>query len=114
MKKIVSIVALVVLFSLCLSLCACGIEKKDVVGTWGGSYTYEGNSFSVGLALTDGGDYAKVTYKNGSLKSEESGTYEIDGRKVKLHPDGNKNSTTEYKYKDGTLENNGHKLTKKK
>lgn len=112
MKKLNSIAALVVLFSLCLSLCACGIEKKEVVGTWTGSYTYEGNSFTVVIVLTDGDTYAKATRKNGGTPKMESGTYELDGRTLVLHPNGDKSSATEYKYKSGTLENNGHKLTK--
>lgn len=112
MKKFASVIALVVLLSLFLSLCACSIEKKDVVGSWGGTYTYEGNSFSVGIALGNDGNYAKVVYKNGSSNSSETGTYEIDGRSVILHPNGDKGHSIEYKFSGGSLENNGHKLSK--
>lgn len=107
MKKVI---ALLLALALCVALCACGISKEDVVGGWAGSYTYNGDSFSVGLVLTEDGEYSKVIYKNGSPSSSESGTYEIDGDEVVLHENGKSGTSTRYEYDDGALVNNGHKL----
>ena len=42
-----------------------------------------------------------------------TGTYEISGRRVELHPNGEKGHTTPYEYKGGKLVNNDHEFTKK-
>ena len=62
--------------------------------------------------MTDDDTYASVTYKNGSYYETESGTYEIDGMKVSLHPNGNTGHSTPYEYKNGKLVNNGHEFSK--
>ena len=107
-------VALVLLCAVCLSLCACGISKKNAIGTWQSSYVYEGNTFNVTFVLDDDGDYNKVVVKNGAISKVESGTYEIKGGKVVLHADGDDNVATKYTYKNGKLVNNNHEYVKVK
>ena len=112
MRKIKSLVAVVLLCVICFSLCACGISKKEAIGTWGGSYTYKGNKFVRTFVLGADDEYAEVTFKNGSMSSSEVGTYEVKGNKVILHKDGNKGISTIYKYKGGKLVNNDHEFSK--
>ena len=113
MRKTKSAAALVLLLALCLSLAACTVAKEDVAGTWTGSWTYNGNSFVEAIVLTKEGKYASAVYKNGEHYKTESGTYEISGTEVLLHPNGDKGQATPYKYKSGKLVNNGHEFTKK-
>lgn len=97
----------------CLLLCSCGgISEDDAVGTWSGSYVYNGNTFSVKFNLSADGKYAKVTTKNGSLDSAEDGTWEIKSGDVVLHKNGSNAFTSTYEYESGALVNNGHKFTK--
>ena len=112
MRKIRLFIAAILICAVCLSLCACGLKKSDAVGVWSGTYTYNGNQFSCGFVLDQDGSYAKITYKNGSLSSSETGTYEVKGGKVILHKDGKSGVSTEYKYKGGNLVNSGHKCCK--
>ena len=112
MKKMRSLMALVLIGVLCISLCACGISKAKAVGTWSGSYVYNGNTFSVSFVLTENGTYSKATYKNGEFYETETGTWEIKGSKVLLHENGNLGGSTPYKYKNGALVNNDHEFYK--
>ena len=112
MKKFKAIAALALVVVMMMSMTACVATKSNVVGTWVGEYTYNGNSFACAFALDSDGTYAKVTYKNGSLNSAEVGTYEVNLFSVDLHPDGNSGVTTSYKYRFGKLVNNGHEFTK--
>lgn len=112
MKKFRFVVAIALVLSMCVCLCACGLEKSDVVGTWVGSYTYNGNQFQASFVLGADGKYTKITFKNGALSSTDSGTYEVKGKKVRLHSSNGVGGTTEYKYKGGALVNNGHKFYK--
>lgn len=73
---------------------------------------YNGSSFSCAFVLSADGTYAEATYKDGSLSSTETGTYEVKGSKVILHENGNMGTSTVYKYKGGKLVNNGHEFTK--
>ena len=109
-KKMLALSLAVVLC--CLFLCACGISEEKAVGTWSGSYIYNGNSFSVSFVLEPNGEYSEVVYKNGSLSSTEDGTWEIKGGKVIMHEDGNMGSSTVYEYRGGALINNNHEFTK--
>lgn len=111
MRKRIGIV--IFAMAICLSLCACGISKDEAVGTWTGTYVYNGSSFSCAFVLSEDGTYDKVTYKDGSLSSAEAGTYEVKSGKVILHKDGNTGNSTVYKYKDGKLVNNDHEFSKK-
>lgn len=112
MRNVRSGMALVLMVAMLVSLCACGISKDEAVGTWSGTYVYEGNTFTAAFVLSEDGEYAKITYKNGSLSSSEEGTWEIDGGKVVLHEDGNMGISTVYKYSGGNLVNNGHEFSK--
>lgn len=106
--------AVAMAFVLCLGLCACAgkLTQEDVVGTWSGSYEFEGNHFFCTFDLHEDGTYQKGTTKNGFTSSAESGTYEVDGNEVILHKDGNTGLATRYKYRSDKLVNNGHKFTK--
>jgi len=112
MKTCKILIAVMLLGAICFGLCACGITKETAVGTWAGTYVYDGNQFACSFVLSEDGDYAKVTLKNGSMSSSETGTYEVKGGKVILHKDGNMGVSTEYKYKGGKLVNNGHEFVK--
>lgn len=109
MKKAVSLILALVM---CLSLIACSASKEDLVGTWSGSWTYNGNQFERTFVLKNDGTYTSVMYKNGQYYETESGTYEISGRTVDLHPNGDEGQSTPYKYKGGKLVNNDHEFVK--
>ena len=113
MKKSKLLIVLALVGIICFSLCACGISREEAVGTWSGTYVYEGNTFAVAIVLSEEGNYGKASYKNGSFNSSESGTWEIKGGKVVLHRDGDMGVSTEYKYKGDALVNNVQKLYKK-
>lgn len=85
-------------------------EKRPSVP--GAEPTFNGSSFSCAFVLSADGTYAEATYKDGSLSSTESGTYEVKSNKVILHENGNMGTSTVYKYKGGKLVNNGHEFTK--
>ncbi len=95
--------------SLCFMLCACGVKHEEVIGTWGGSYTYNGNEFTQIFVLDENFEYGKLTYKNGYLSGTEMGSYEIKGNKIELEANG-KAGTTVYEYKNGKLYNNDHEF----
>lgn len=111
MKKMRMAVAVLLALTLCLALTACGVSKDDVVGTWTGTWTYNGNSFAKAFVLSENGTYASTTLKNGAYHETQTGTYAISGNKVELHPE-NEAGTTVYKYKNGTLINNDHVFVK--
>ena len=110
-KKVVAIIAAVLVFIIAFISVSC-LEQDDVEGTYSGSYTYNGNSYSVGLVLGEDGKFAKATYKNGRYYKMETGYYEVKGGRVECHPTSSI-GTTPYQYVFGKLENNGHYLTKK-
>ena len=97
--------------ALCFCLCACGISKDKAVGSWSGTYEYNGNQFSVDFVLEANGQYFKETYKNGSLDSMEDGTWEVREGKVILHEYGDI-AYTKYTYRGSALSNNNHKFYK--
>ena len=107
-KKALSLVLLLVL---CLTLTSCKVSKEDLVGTWTGLWTYEGNSYVRTFVLEDDDTYSAILYKNGDLYEIESGVYEIDGKTVSLYETGEQGHTN-YDYKGGKLVNNGHKFIK--
>ena len=109
MKKVVSVLMLVVM---ALSMIGCSVSKEEVIGTWSGSWVYNGNSYSSAFVLAEDNTYASATYKNGSFYETEVGTYEIDGGSVDLHPDGNTGITRSYDFKGGKLYNGDHEFTK--
>ncbi len=112
MKKFKVLIAAVLLCSICLSLCACSIDKEEVLGTWSAVYVHNGNSIAVTFTLSEDGNYHYVLFKNGLLNTVEDGTYDIKGSKVNLHPDGNEGISRVYKSKGDTLVNGDHAFTK--
>ena len=113
MKKTKAAISLIMVVSICLVLVACGISQDEVVGTWSGTWEYNGKLIACAIVLNANGSYAKAIVKDGSDTSAEVGTYEIKGSEVRLHPNGNTGDTIAYKYKGGALVNNGHELYKK-
>lgn len=115
MKKLKFILALVLLTALCLSLVGCGLSEEDAVGTWGGSYIYNGSTVTVVFQLFEDGTYLKMVEKDGNMQDLDMGTYTVEkdllGTKVVLDSDID-SATTTYEYKNGGLYNNGHKFTK--
>lgn len=109
MKKVVSLLMLAVLT---LSLMGCTVAKEDVVGTWAGTWEYNGNSFAKAFVLSEDNTYEAVFYKNGDFHEAETGIYEIDGRTVTLYPNGDKDMGTPYDYENGNLVNADHAFTK--
>lgn len=109
MKKALALFLVAVL---CLSLVACAPSKEKLVGTWSGSWTYNGNEFTRTFVLESDGTYTEVMYKNGEYYKTETGTYEIRGRNVDLHPNGDKNQSTPHKYRGGKLYNADHAFVK--
>ena len=112
MRNFKRFISLALVCMLCISLCACGISRDEAVGTWSGTYVYNGSTFAVAFVLESNGDYAKATYKDGEFRSAESGTWEIKSGKVYLHKDGNTGTSTIYKYQGKALVNNDHKFYK--
>lgn len=116
MKNVVKRISLCLVLVMMMGILAsCGLSKEDAVGTWTGTYTYNGNTFTVAIILNEDGTYAKATMKNGSLSSTETGDYEIKGNKVILYDDSavvHHGVSTEYKYKNDQLVNNDHYYSK--
>ena len=115
-KKTLRMLALcMAMLLMALTLTACGPSEEEVVGLYGGSYEYNGNTYSVGIVITAEGRYAKSTLKNGESNGSEVGDWEVKGSKVILYTDDSHTyhgTSTTYKWKDGQLENNGHYFTK--
>lgn len=109
LKKIIAFVLALVL---CLSLAACSVSTDDLAGVWVGEWDYQGNNYKRGIVFNSDGSYISVLNKNGSLHESEEGTYEIDGRNVDLHPNGEQGITTPFKYKHKNLYNGDHKYIK--
>ena len=114
MKKRIfaAILAATLLLSL---LVACSSKPASVVGTYTGTYTYEGNQFEVTIVLGEDNQYTYVSYKNGQSNKTQSGEYDLKGSEVRCYDPSvpNHGSHTAYKYSAGTLENNGHVFRKK-
>ncbi len=116
MKRIVSVVLIaIVLLSFATLLCGCGSSSKSsgsLVGTWNGSWEYQGNIINCSIQFNEDGTYKKESFKNNDPSGTETGTYVLDKSTVILHEGGNEGLIQEYKYKNDTLTNNGHTLTK--
>ena len=116
MKKYIlpiAIAAVILIVAIVAALWFFGNKPLDPIGTWHGTYTYNGNEFESTFILKEDGTYTKETYKNGSFSSSEKGTYEvIDGKSVLLRKDGNKTTGMEFTYEGGKLVNNDHKFSK--
>ena len=105
-KKLIAVIASVLVFIIAFVSISC-LEQDDVEGTYSGSYTYKGNSYTIGLVLGEDGKYAEVTYKNGRYYKMETGYYDVEGGTVNCHPS-DSIGTTPYQYVFGQLENNNH------
>ena len=106
------IVAVILVLTLCFAFCACGMTRDKAVGTWSGTYEYNGNYFSVSFVLSSDGEYSYISYKNGDFNKSETGTWEIEDGAVVLHVDGNTSKSTIYEYDGDALVNNNHKFYK--
>ena len=118
MKTTVKLVALILTVSLLAVLFAsCGPSKEDIVGTWTSTYEYKGNTYNAAIVFESSGKYARVTYKNGSISSTESGDYEISGSKVTMYDSSatvTHGISSTLTYKSGKLSNSIYTLTKSK
>ena len=112
MKNLKLLITGLLICVICFSLCACGITEDEAIGTWSGSYVYNGNDYSLAFVLSADGNYVEVMYKNGSYYKTEEGTWEIKSGDVVLHENGDTGTSTIYKYKDEALVNNDHKFYK--
>lgn len=107
---IIAIIAAVVICFVSI-ISVFSVKEKDVVGTWAGTYTYNGNTFSVAFTLNDNGTYTKMTLKNGKINSFEKGDWEAKGFSVILYDSSAityHGESTKYSYIFGQLENNNH------
>lgn len=110
METIKRLISIILVCAFYISQGSCGISKEDTVGTWSSTYEYDGYMIDVSFVLDEDGDYAKVTYQDGSLSSIEAGTWEIRGGNVILHRNGNTGVSEIYSYKDGVLVNDKHEF----
>ncbi len=102
MKTVKIAIVMLLIFSLGLSMVACAISKEDVVGTWKGSWNYNGYRYSKTLVLKSDGSYSFDLNRDGRLYDDETGLYEVDGNKVTLYPHYG-NGKTVYTYDDDKL-----------
>ena len=113
---IIKIISFSLIFVFILAfLTACGVSVEEAAGTYTGGYIYNEHLFTVAIMLDDEGEYEKFVMKDGALNSYESGDYEIKGSKVVLYDSEASvyhGVMTKYKYKNGTIINNGHIFTK--
>lgn len=115
MKRHVYIVSIVVtILIITVFFTGCGsVSSGDLIGTWSGSWEYEGKQINASIQFERNGDYEKVTYTDGSLSSTENGTYTIEGNKVILK-DNQFGSNSPYTYSGGKLKQNKHTYAKEK
>ena len=103
-KRVLAIALVMVLF--CGTLCSCSIEKADVVGVWTRTTTTNtGATIVYTMTIDDDGTYSIISTKNGFFYESSTGTYTIDGRKVKFTDSKPYSSTVPYTYKRGKLVN---------
>lgn len=116
MKKIVKIISLVIVMSIITTIfVSCGVSEEDIVGTWKGKWTYNGDTYENKINIYSFGTYSSTTYKNGIWNSYETGDWEIDGKEIHLYDDSTivyHGSYKTYKYKNGNLINGNHTFKK--
>ena len=113
MNKFRNLISFVLIAMLCVNLCACGISKTQVVGTWSSNYEYNGSQFSATFELSDDGTYSQIYYKDGNRHKNEVGTWEIVEGQLRLHENGEEGSYAEYTYQNGKLINGGREFSRK-
>ncbi len=108
MRQSLRIVSLCLLATMLLGiLCGCNVSEDNVIGTWTGSYTFNGNSYTVCTIIDASGAYSKVTVKNGLSYTSETGDWEIKGSKIYLYDDSSAvhhGEATVYTYSNGQLD----------
>ncbi|MBQ9937903.1 MAG: hypothetical protein IJO96_00055 [Oscillospiraceae bacterium] len=92
MKKVL---AIILVFAMCLSLCACGVDKTAVDHELQGKWTI---ASGIGVYVFNDGRFSCTT-----IVDTRSGSYEISGRKIKLNYDNGVNSKLSYSFNDGVL-----------
>lgn len=104
----------VMLFAVLLSLqlVACGVKQEDIIGTWTGSWEYNGHAIQATLVLREDNTFSQSSINDGETKDPETGTYKISGSKVVLKFDNEFDGTAEYKFHDGVLTNGNHDLAR--
>lgn len=103
MKNFKRFISIVFVLILCICLCACGSDKKDIVGSWAGTWEFKGNQISCSIVLDENGEYSKTTLKNGVVSGSETGTWELKNEELHLHENGDLLSSTVYYYKNGKV-----------
>ena len=101
MKKLISILLLISVLTLCLA--SCDVSKKDIVGTWRGEWEHNGNEFVATLQINYNGTFSTTTYKNGEFYYLHTGEYEIDGMDISCYYE--ERRAHAYTYSNGIIKN---------
>lgn len=116
MKKVLKAISLCTVLVMLLSLLAgCSVSKDDLVGTWTGSWEYNGKKITSAIVFKADGTYGMSTLSGWDVSSSEAGEYEIKGNKVILYDSSSAvyhGNYMELTYRNGKLENNGHYYSK--
>ena len=96
-------VSIMLLLTLCVCFCSCGSDVDNLIGTWGGKWEFKGNMISVSIVLEENGQYSATTSKNGTFSSSKTGSWELNGEELRLHENGDLNSSTVYYYRNGKV-----------
>ncbi len=105
--KIIS--TLLLISTLVILLCSCSVEKEQIVGVWTNDapvyLEYYGSHCGKMLVFEDDGTvYDYLFDLDGEVLEASTGTYTIDGRKVRANYEDNP-GTTVYNYSSGKLKN---------
>ena len=127
MKKVKSLISIILVCSFCFCLSSCGnlkrydvdteedtvFDEEDAEGTWTGTYFYDGNSMFVELVLNKDGTYDETLHRNGRLYKNETGRWKIVGDEVRLYFYITQNIFEPYTVTNGKLVSGKIELTKK-
>ncbi len=108
-----AVIGAIVFLIIVLGMTACGpsVDASQVVGTYKGSWEYNGTEYLVTITLIEAGDYYKTTGIGGSF-SVDDGKFNGNGKRINLHSNNSRVVNSGYEWKDGSLYTNGHKLEK--
>ena len=109
-SKFLILTVLIVIFS--ITLCSCGNDGDNLIGTWAGTWVWEGDQISASFVLSENGQYARTVLKNGEFSSSQTGTWEFRDGELRMHNNGDINSTSVYEYRDGKLYNGDNEHVK--